>query len=458
MEPFLLDGDQLTVEPVAWGALRTGDIVTCRLDDRFPTMRIVRKLPTKLTLRGDGWPALDFEAWPDDVLGKVVARRRGDDTLTGDDWRWSLGARMVLADDRSRRLKRRTEAVLRRISGAVQRRAERWLLGRNVPIGVHVNISANCNLSCRMCPYLPVHDDSGYTRNMTEETFRGLLPSLVHIKRLHFAGAGEPLMNRDLLTFIDLAREVNPRIDITITTNGTLLTDAFARGLIERRVNRLTVSLDGFSHETVSSIRVGINTPKVISNIEMLDRLKRELHSAFPALQLNYVIGYGNYSELPDFIRRAPGLGAKDVMVLEVFAGTEESVRNDLRHSLDTDGGATLRLAKRLADHAGIRLILPVTSHTACFHPSTPHIAENGDVSPCCFVDYEGRSFFIDGREVQMPKIEFGNLRDGFAAAWQSSAYRELRSRNARGDLPPSCRSCLSARAPTSIRVQQVLG
>lgn len=459
MEPFLRDGDGLTVQPVAWTDLRPGDIVTCRLDDRFPTFRIVRKLATKVVLRGDAWPAADFEAWPEDVLGRVVARRRADMELTVGDWQWTARTTLALADDRARRLKRWATAWVKRIDGAVRRRCARWLLGRDGPPVIHVNVAASCNLACKMCPYLPVHDDEGYVREMSEETFRALLPALPAMKRLHIAGSGEPLMNRHLVKFVDLARQANPKIEIAITTNGTMLTETILRAFIERRVDHLTVSMDGVSHETVSSIRIGINTAKVMANLELLDRLKREMKSAWPVLQLNFVVGYGNYAELPDFVRAAPRYGAKEILVLEVFAGTEESVRNDLRHCLDRDGGAGLRLAKRLADDAGIRLRLPVTSHTACFHPSTPHVAENGDVSPCCYVDYEGRTFFIDGREVQMPKIVYGNVRTGgLRAAWRSPAYRELRVRNAQGDLPPACRSCLSARAPTSIRLQQVLG
>jgi MoaA/NifB/PqqE/SkfB family radical SAM enzyme len=294
---------------------------------------------------------------------------------------------------------------------------------------------------------------------MSEETFRALLPALSGMKRLHIAGSGEPLMNRQLVKFIDLAREANPKIEIAITTNGTILTEAILRAFIERRLSHLTVSMDGVSHETVSSIRIGINTAKVVASLELLERLKREMNSALPRLQLNFVVGYGNYAELPDFVRAARRYGVREILVLEVYAGTEESVRNDLRHNLDRDAGAGLRLAKRLADEAGIVLRLPLTSHTACFHPSTPHVAENGDVSPCCYVDYEGRSFFIDGREVRMPKIVYGNVREGgLRAAWRSPGYRALRTRNAQGDLPPPCQTCLAARAPVSIRVQQVLG
>lgn len=97
MWPFLDEGDDVVVEPVAWEAIRSGDVITCRLDDRFPTYRVVRRRRGKLTLRGDNWPAARFTAWPDDVLGRAVARRRGDQTLSVGDAEWRLRALIAVS-------------------------------------------------------------------------------------------------------------------------------------------------------------------------------------------------------------------------------------------------------------------------------------------------------------------------------------------------------------------------
>ena len=61
MEPLLRDGDELAVEPVRWADIRVGDILTYRLDDRYPTLRVVRRFPGRLVLRGDNWPFADFD-------------------------------------------------------------------------------------------------------------------------------------------------------------------------------------------------------------------------------------------------------------------------------------------------------------------------------------------------------------------------------------------------------------
>lgn len=459
MEPFLLDGDDLEVAPVAWDDIRVGDIVTYRLDERFPTFRVVRVLPSKIILRGDNWPFADFEAWPDDILGRVTARVRGSMRLRRTDAAWRWRTRMMVVDDRLRRLKRRAIAQARRIRDGLRRRVLRLAspLGE-LPSGLHVNVSATCNLGCKMCPYLDVHDAATYDQEMSEETFTTLLPSLRWLPSLHLSGSGEPFFNRNVIRFIEMARAVNPRIEVDITTNGTLLTERLARELVRVRVTRLVVSIDGVSEKTVGAIRIGINLPKVLANLKVLAAVKHELGKAEPIVRVNYMVGYGSYQELPDFISAAKSLGVAEVNVLEVLTGTEEAFEDNLLNSIARDGGRALRDARKRAAAAGITLVLPTTQHDACMHPYTPHVSEHGDVSPCCYVDYEGRTLWANGEAVRLPRVEYGNVRDqSFAAIWRSPAFAELRARDRTGDFPDFCRTCQSVRVQTSQAVRAVI-
>jgi MoaA/NifB/PqqE/SkfB family radical SAM enzyme len=458
MAPFLADGDDLSLEPIRFADVRPGDIVTCRLDDRFPTLRVMRKARTKLRLRGDGWPFADFEAWPDDLVGRVTERRRGGTTLTRRHAGWRAAALRALAGDTARHLKRSAVREVRRVTtGAVRRARLAIAPHRDRPASLHVNISASCNLGCRMCPYLEVHDDSGYAREMTEETFRSLLPTIATLRSIILSGSGEPLFNRQTLRFVELARQANPSIEVDITTNGTLVTPRLARAIVSAGVHRLIFSIDGATQETVGSIRIGINLAKVLDNLRSVAAAKTEAGSAWPRLAVSYMVGYGSYDELPAFVRRARALGVTEINLLEVLTGTEEAARTSLRANLGRDGGRTLREAKRLADAAGIRLSLPTTLAGKCLHPYTPHVSESGDVSPCCYVDYEGRTLWDDGR-IQLPQIRYGNVTTtAFEAIWHGDAYDAFRTRNRLGDFPDFCRTCHSVRAATSAAVRDAL-
>ena len=91
MRPFLVEGDELIVEPVSWSQIRIGDVITYRYLDRFPTRRVVRRSKDGLILWCDNWPWRTFSASRNDVLGKAVARRRNQAWLKSGqlEWKWA---------------------------------------------------------------------------------------------------------------------------------------------------------------------------------------------------------------------------------------------------------------------------------------------------------------------------------------------------------------------------------
>jgi hypothetical protein len=127
MRPFLVEGDEVVVEPVEWSGIRRGDIITYRYLDRFPTRRVVRKADEFLLLWCENWPDRTFRAAPEEILGRAIARRRGAAWLTVTDWgwrharvsamlRWELRQlRLVVLPQTLRRLRRAPKKVLRMV-------------------------------------------------------------------------------------------------------------------------------------------------------------------------------------------------------------------------------------------------------------------------------------------------------------------------------------------------------
>lgn len=122
MRPFLGEGDRVVVEPVAWEAIRVGDIITYRFEEKFPTRRVVAIGDDRLELWCDNWPRLRFEARREDVLGRAVARRRaGEAWLRSTDEAWKHRTRRALAAYRRERWRR----FRRRVRQGLSRRARR---------------------------------------------------------------------------------------------------------------------------------------------------------------------------------------------------------------------------------------------------------------------------------------------------------------------------------------------
>jgi len=57
MLPFLREGDQMAVAPVAWEDIRVGDILTYRFLERYPTRRVTRFVATSWCSRGTAFRA-----------------------------------------------------------------------------------------------------------------------------------------------------------------------------------------------------------------------------------------------------------------------------------------------------------------------------------------------------------------------------------------------------------------
>ena len=96
MRPFLAEGDEVVVVPVALADLRRGDVVTYRLGEKFPTRRLLRRLPDRLVMWCENWPDRYFDTQPGDILGRAVARKRDGRWISHRDREWKVARRSAL--------------------------------------------------------------------------------------------------------------------------------------------------------------------------------------------------------------------------------------------------------------------------------------------------------------------------------------------------------------------------
>ena len=96
MRPFLGEGDEVLVTPVAVEDIRLGDVVTYRHNDKFPTRRLIRRMPERLVMWCENWPHRYFETRREDILGLAIARKRGGTWITHRDSEWRAARRSAL--------------------------------------------------------------------------------------------------------------------------------------------------------------------------------------------------------------------------------------------------------------------------------------------------------------------------------------------------------------------------
>lgn len=123
-------------------------------------------------------------------------------------------------------------------------------------------VTGTCNLNCRHCLYF--NNQKKPAPDLTFEELTVILDSISRdgqIKAIWLSG-GEPLLRKDLPRF---AREISKRgIVPSISTNGTLLTDALAKELYEAGVRYVHVSIDGATAEVHDNLR---NTPGAFEGV-----------------------------------------------------------------------------------------------------------------------------------------------------------------------------------------------
>lgn len=153
-----------------------------------------------------------------------------------------------------------------------------------------------CNLNCYMC-------GQAYSRS---ELYKGDLPFDLIKKRLCeidtvdtvYLFGGEPLLYKDFIPLLELL--MNKRINISISTNGTLL-DKYTQEIIDNEVRDITVSIDSHQEGTYEKIRGKDSFRSVLNNLKYLIEEKKKKRSKYPKIGINCVILPDNYMKLADF-------------------------------------------------------------------------------------------------------------------------------------------------------------
>jgi cyclic pyranopterin phosphate synthase len=164
---------------------------------------------------------------------------------------------------------RRNDPPRRRYAPSV---GARDTLGRPLR-DLRISVTDRCNFRCVYCmPKEVFGRDYHFLERRElltfEEIARVARAFAAHgVRKVRITG-GEPLLRRDLERLIELLAAIPGVDDLTLTTNGALLTRK-ARTLAEAGLDRVTVSLDSLDDETFSAMNdVEFPVQRVLEGIE----------------------------------------------------------------------------------------------------------------------------------------------------------------------------------------------
>lgn len=168
--------------------------------------------------------------------------------------------------------------LLPRLGWAVRRRWHRHLL--QFPRILSVELTNRCNARCIMCPRQAMTRPQGlmepelYTRILTEASR--------HQDSLHLFQPflfGEALLHPRFPDLVRTTREFLDRSRIYISTNGALLDEGRSEAILDARIDKLNIDIDGVTPETAEAIRRHVSLTKAQANVERFLALRNRRRS-----------------------------------------------------------------------------------------------------------------------------------------------------------------------------------
>lgn len=322
---------------------------------------------------------------------------------------------------------------------------------RNYPTGLCVDISGTCNLACKTCS-LKTWYPKDMNRIITDIALEKLYTVIPKLTSIALMNNCEPLINKNIATIISTIKKINPKIHISFVTNGMLLSAELSEKLVELAVDHIYFSIDGATPETNDKIRIGSNLNKVINNIEILNRLKKNRNTKLPIVGIITVANKDNVNELLDIVDLAKKLEVEVFRVNGVEPYTTEMDKLKLWDVSENEYySRKLKDISMECSRSGINFAhasLTPKDFSSCLLTEAV-IDANGDVYPCSSLSYNRDYYYLEEKH-SFPRISFGNLHNNsFDEIWHSPNYTKFRKDVLAGNFPEYCKNCLFQRKVT---------
>lgn len=307
------------------------------------------------------------------------------------------------------------------------------------PDCVQIDLTNNCNNNCIGCwCNSPLLGDKSYKgakkyKTLPMQLVKILIDELVGLgtSELYFSGGGEPFMHPDLLEIIAYAKQRQMRC--SINTNFTLINESIIRGLIDLKLDHLTISLWAGTPQAYVATHPNKDEAtfyKIRNMLIMLNSLKKD---SLPQIKVYNVISNVNYHELEAMLNFAKETGCEAIefTVIDTIPGL-----TDILMLSEEERHLVLEQCERIKKRADSTQILNLehfmrrlsglgadnAQYDSGFIDSIPcyagwlfsRIMPNGDVNPC----------------LKSHRIPVGNLyKHSFAQIWNSAKQQEFRSK-----------------------------
>ncbi len=280
------------------------------------------------------------------------------------------------------------------------------------PYEIAFETGNKCNLNCTLCPTNDPRFNHVKKGFLDFNLFKKVIDEIgEYLINVYLYNWGEPFLNQDIFRIIAYAKKKN--INVIISTNLDFKDRSFCKKIVKSGVDKISVSLHGYSQKTAEIYQKGINLQNVLSNVAYIAAIKNREKVSHPNIRWKFIIMKHNEHEIADVRRDYKKLGFDRLkfsavycdMGKEIFMSPEEQVEN-IKNLLPAN--------KKYWGYDTKKMRRSYQSPSCSFLWARAIINWDGSVFPCCMV-YD-------------PKYSFGNANDSaFKDIWNNDKYREAR-------------------------------
>ncbi len=338
------------------------------------------------------------------------------------------------------------------------------------PVGqlarLYVEPTNACNLDCRTCMRNVWDEPLGKMSNLVFERILDSLTAFSPLPTVFFGGFGEPLVHPHIIDMVRGIKELGAPVELI--TNGILLTEANAHGLMDTGLDVLWVSLDGATPESYADVRLGAALPIIIENLKRLYVKQRQGFFSKPEVGIAFVAMKRNIADLPEILKLGSRLGVSRFSITNVLAHTQE-LRPEILYKREMDQYDHLpsvyhpsvslpRIDVNTITQDALSKVMGGNyrftlsgheinkSNDCCpfVDKGSASIRWDGALSPCLSLLHSHVSY-LDDRQRRIKAYSFGNILErDLSSLWEDPHYVSLRRSLQDFDFSPCviCNSC----------------
>ena len=212
-------------------------------------------------------------------------------------------------------------------------------LNAGFPSQIIVDLTERCNLACKHCPHSIFQRSSEYSGRSLDIDLHHKMVEEVRdygegiTQYIRYTSNGEPFMHPHIFSLLSDSIQ-HSGVFITLTTNGTLLTEKNSDKVLDLGLHMIDISIDANTPETYAKIRINGNYTITKRNVLALIK-KRDEKNYATRIVVSFVEQQENRAERDDFIKFWYDSGVDSVVIrrLHSSAGEIKNIADALKET-----------------------------------------------------------------------------------------------------------------------------